>query len=179
MINDPVVVAQIAVLHEQYEAALVSNDIERLQSLFWDSKLALRFGVSENLYGAADIGLFRRNRPAINLERKVLNLQIVTFDEDSAIVTLEFLRIFRGLHRRGRQSQVWRKFETGWKIVSAHVSFLAESYLDHAAALVGLPIPEEYRDEVQLNLDRSAAIARALLDFPLSDQTVFAGVFEP
>src|SRR3954468_10359172 len=132
MINDPVVVAQIADLHEQYETALVSNDIERLQAFFWNSELALRFGVSENLYGAEEIGEFRRHRPAINLQRKVSRLQIVTFGDDSAIVTLEFIRVFRGLHRRGRQTQMWRKVEDGWKIVSAHVSFMAESYLDHA-----------------------------------------------
>lgn len=179
MINDPVVVAEITGLHQQYEAALVSNDVETLQAFFWDSHLALRFGVSENLYGAEEIGEFRRNRSPINLQREVSRLHIVAFAADTAIVTLEFLRVFHGLHRRGRQSQVWRKFEHGWKIVSAHVSFIAESYLDHAAAFVGLPIPAEYRPGVQLNLERSAAVARPLLEFALGDQIEFAGVFEP
>ena len=49
MINDPVVVAEITALHEQYEAALVSNNVEKLQAFFWDSRLALRFGVSEKV----------------------------------------------------------------------------------------------------------------------------------
>jgi len=95
------------------------------------------------------------------------------------MVTLEFLRVFRGLHRKGRQSQCWRKFDDGWKIVSAHVSFMAESYLDHAAALVALPIPGEFREGVQVNLDRSTVIAQPLLDYPLSEQTEMAAVFEP
>ena len=40
MINDPEVVAQIAALHEQYEAALVSNDVEKLVTFFWDSLIS-------------------------------------------------------------------------------------------------------------------------------------------
>ena len=179
MINDPVVVAQLTALHEEYEAALVSNDVEKLEAFFWDSEFALRFGVGENLYGAAEITNFRRNRPAVDLAREVLNLRIVTFGDDSGIVTLEFVRNIQGLPRNGRQSQVWRKFDHGWKIVSAHVSFMAQSYLDFASALVRLPIPREFRKEVQLNLDRSAAIARPLLDEALSDQTEAAPVFEP
>jgi ketosteroid isomerase-like protein len=182
MINDPVVVAQIMDLHQRYETALVSNDVEALRDFFWDSEFALRFGVGENLYGAKEIGDFRRNRSPIDLRRTVENLRIVTFDEDCAIVTLEFIRSVRGIHRNGRQSQVWRKFENGWKIVSAHVSFMAgsaESYLDHASALVGLPIPPEFRDGVRTNIDRSAAIARPLLEFAIDDQVEAAGVFEP
>jgi ketosteroid isomerase-like protein len=179
MINDPVVVAQLTALHEQYEAALVANDVEKLEAFFWDSEQALRFGVGENLYGAAEISNFRRNRPAVDLAREVLNLRIVTFGGDCGTVTLEFVRNIQGVPRHGRQSQVWRKFDHGWKIVSAHVSFMAQFYLDFASAMVRLPIPREMRKEVQLNLDRSAAIGRALLDMTLSDQTEMAPVFEP
>lgn len=179
MINDPVVVAQITALHRQYEEALVSNDIATLQELFWDSSLALRFGVNENLYGAEQIGEFRKNRSPIDLRREVSHLHIVTFDDDCAIVTLEFLRNTQGVPRSGRQSQVWRKFDDGWKIVSAHVSFMAESYMHQAAAYVGLPIPSAFRDGVRLNLERSAMIARPLLEFALSDDIESAVVFEP
>jgi ketosteroid isomerase-like protein len=178
MINDPVVVAEITALHRRYEEALVSNDVATLQELFWDSSLALRFGVSENLYGAEQIGEFRKNRSPVDLRREVLNLRIVTFDSDCAIVTLEFLRYNQGLPRSGRQSQVWRKFDDGWKIVSAHVSFMAESYMHKAAAYIGLPIPPQYRDGVRLNLERSALIARPLLEFALNDDIESAAVFE-
>jgi hypothetical protein len=89
------------------------------------------------------------------------------------------LRNTQGIPRNGRQSQVWRKFDDGWKIVSAHVSFMAEFYMHQAAAYIGLPIPSQYRDGVRLNLERSAMIARPLLEFVLHDDTESAAVFEP
>ena len=179
MINDPAVVAQIAALHEQYEAALVSNDVERLVTFFWDSPHALRFGVGESLYGAKAIEEFRRKRPSIDLTRTVSNLKIVTFGDDCAVVTLEFYRPAAGTSRTGRQSQVWRKFEDGWKIVSAHVSLVPIAYVDLASQLTGLPIRPEDREGVQRNIDRAAAIARPLLDFELDDSIEPAPVFEP
>jgi len=96
MINNPEVVAQIAALHEQYEAALVSNDVEKLLTFFWDSPHALRFGIRESLYGARAIDEFRRNRPPIDLAREVSNLTIVTFADECAVVTLEFDRSIQG-----------------------------------------------------------------------------------
>src|SRR6266852_2388763 len=110
MVNDPKVAAEIAVLHEEYEAALVSNDVQKLITFFWDSPHALRFGVNESLYGAKQIEEFRQNRPPMDLAREVLHLKIVTFGDDCAVVTLEFVRAVQGVRRNGRQSQVWRKF---------------------------------------------------------------------
>jgi ketosteroid isomerase-like protein len=179
MINDPAVVGQIAALHEQYEAALVSNDVEKLVTFFWDSPHALRFGVGESLYGAKAIEEFRKNRPTIDLAREVSNLQIITFGEDSAVVTLEFVRQTAGIRRNGRQSQVWRKFENGWKIVSAHVSFVPAPYVDLASQLAPLPIRPEDREKVERNIDRAAVIARPLLEMELDDAIEPAPVFEP
>ena len=178
-INDPVVAAELAALHEQYETALVSNDVAKLGEFFWDSELALRFGVAESLYGARAIADFRWNRPAIDLRRTVSNLRIVAFGDDCGIITLEYERLTGGLQRRGRQSQVWRKFPEGWKIVSAHVSIVADAYVDHAAALVGLPVAPQYRDGVRLNLERAAAIAQPLLGLSLTDEIESAPVFQP
>jgi len=179
VINDPVVMAELAALHEQYEVALVSNDVDKLVKFFWDSPQALRFGVAESLYGAREINEFRQNRPSVDLARTVSNLRIVTFGNDCATITLEFERLAFGLQRRGRQSQVWRKFADGWKIVSAHVSFVPASYMDHAAALVGLPLPPRYRNAVRSHIERAAAIARPLLATALAEETEAAPVFEP
>ena len=179
MLNDPQVVAEIEALHAQYEAALVSNDVEKLVTFFWDSPDALRFGVAESLYGARQIEEFRRNRPAVDLTREVSNLKIVTFGADCALVTLEFSRAAKGTPRRGRQSQVWRKFEEGWKIVSAHVSLVPMTFIDLAAPLVGLTIPPEYRVGVERNIERAAVIAQPLLDLVLDDSVEPAPVFEP
>jgi ketosteroid isomerase-like protein len=179
MLNDPEVVAEIAALHEEYEAALVSNNVEKLVTFFWDSPHALRFGVGESLYGAEQIEQFRKNRPAVDLARKVLNLHIVTFGSDCAVVTLEFDRSTQGVTRHGRQSQVWRKFEQGWKVVSAHVSLTPAPYIDLAAPLVGLTISQQCREAVQTNIARAAGIARPLLEYALADSVEIAPVFEP
>ena len=163
MINNPEVAAEIAALHERYEAALAANDVESLATFLWDSPHASQFGVNESLYGA----------------REVSNFKLVTFGNDCAIVTLEFARTVRGVRQNGRQSQVWRRFEDGWKIVSTHVSVAPLEYLDYAAALAGLAIPAQYRQGVQQNLERAAAIARPLLEINLDHVVEAAPVFEP
>jgi Protein of unknown function (DUF3225)/Protein of unknown function (DUF4089) len=175
MINDPDVVREVARLHEEYETALVNNDVEALIRFFWDSPHALRFGVRENLYGAAEIDAFRKTRPVLGLDRKILNVRIVAFGSECAVVTMEFLR----QHHHGRQSQVWWKFPEGWKVVSAHVSFMYETYAEQAAALAGFPLPQQYTNAVQQNIERSARIAESLLKTPLPDETVSAARFEP
>jgi len=125
-INDPAIVAELTALYLTYEKALVENDLATLDNLFWDSPEVLRFGVTENLYGMEAIKAFRQGRPTTNLERDIFNLKVVTFDADTAIVTLEFQRLTDTVLRTGRQSQVWHKLPQGWKIVSAHVSLLPE-----------------------------------------------------
>lgn len=179
LINDPAVVDEVLALHHEYETALVTNKVEKLTEFFWDSPHALRFGVAESLYGSSEIEAFRKARPAINLEREVFNLRIVTIGSAHATVTLEFKRHANGILRHGRQSQVWVKFSEGWKIVSAHVSFTPSSYMDSAAALIGLPIPAEYVDGVRQNIERAAQIAAPLLSYSLSEQTESAQVFHP
>jgi hypothetical protein len=90
-------------------------------------------------------------------------------------VTLEFLR----LQHHGRQSQVWWKFPEGWKIVSAHVSFVYETYAEQAAALIDLPIPPENSNAVAQNVARAATIAATLLNFPLAEEVQCAPKFQP
>ena len=123
-INEPAIVAELTELYMSYEAALCSNDTVVLDNFFWDSADVVRFGLNENLYGAEDIRAFRNSRPGFKLEREILNLKVVTFGENSAAVTLEFRRLINNAERRGRQSQMWQRFPQGWKVVSAHVSFL-------------------------------------------------------
>lgn len=124
VINDPEVVAELAALYPRYEAALVSNDAETLNAMFWNSKHTLRFGVTENLHGFEEISAFRKGRPGVNLARTVNRLDIVTFGRDFGSITLEFTRDVEGRTIQGRQSQVWVRLNEGWRIVSAHVSIL-------------------------------------------------------
>ncbi len=123
-INDPQVVAELQALYPKYEAALMANDAETLTQMFWSSPYAMRFGVTENLYGIDEIEAFRKGRSPVNLARTVKRLDIVTFGRDFGSVTLEFERVANGKKISGRQSQVWVRLPEGWRIVSAHVSVL-------------------------------------------------------
>ncbi len=123
-INDPEVIAELRTLYPLYEAALIGNDIETLTRMFWASPYAIRFGASENLYGVDEIEAFRTSRPAVNLARRTVRLEIVSFGRDFGSITLEFERDASTGVVRGRQSQVWVRMAEGWRIVSAHVSVL-------------------------------------------------------
>lgn len=124
-INHPAVVAELTERYLQYEKALCSNDVEMLDQLFWQAPEVIRLGATENLYGIEEIRAFRQGRSPTNLEREIWNLKVVTFDHQTGAVTLEFRRFVDGVPRLGRQSQMWYRFPEGWKVVSAHVSYLA------------------------------------------------------
>ena len=124
LINDPAIVAELAALYPLYEEALVTNDVDTLTRMFWSSPYAIRLGAGENLYGVDEIEAFRKSRPAVNLARQPIRLEIVTFGKDFGSITLEFERTTATGVVRGRQSQVWVRLEEGWRIVSAHVSVL-------------------------------------------------------
>src|SRR5579862_6941028 len=105
-INDPETVAELESLHARYENALVTNDVETLNELFWDSPHSMRFGATENLHGMDEIAAFRKHRPGSSLARHIRRLDIVTFGHDFGSVTLEFDRTSNGKSVSGRQSQV-------------------------------------------------------------------------
>ena len=126
-INDPATVAELAALYPMYETALMNNDVDTLTHMFWASPQAMRFGVTENLYGIDEIEAFRKARPSQGLARTVTRLDIVAFGTDYGSITLEFERTPPNPEAkiiRGRQSQVWARMPEGWRIVAAHVSLL-------------------------------------------------------
>ncbi len=124
VINDPETIAELAALYPRYEEALVTNDVATLTAMFWASPFAIRLGAGENLYGEDEIEAFRKSRPAVNLARRQVRLEIRTFGKDYGCITLEFERDTPGGVVRGRQSQVWVRLDEGWRIVQAHVSML-------------------------------------------------------
>lgn|ERR1019366_1188046 len=180
-INDPVVLAELMERHEVYEKALIDNDAETLGALFWDSPHALRYGVTENLHGADEIRAFRKERPKINLDRTIERLDIMSFGDSTGIVNLEFVRAMDSIERHGRQTQFWFRFPDGWKIVSAHVSLLpsSPSYADAAATEIGMKLPAASRGFIQEDLSQLAAIARVMMQFPLSQDVEAAPIFQP
>lgn len=58
-------------------------------------------------------------------------------------------------------------------------SFNPTTYVDQAAALIGLPIPSEYHQSVVENFERIAAVAQLVLEFPLPEEIEPAPKFEP
>jgi hypothetical protein len=122
-VNIPEVLAEVSAAFAAYERALVSNDIEGLNALFWDNELTLRYGAGEILYTHTEIAEFRRRRGPVDQRRTLHNTRITTFGRDFATANTEFVP--SGTERIGRQSQTWARTGAGWKIVSAHVSFLA------------------------------------------------------
>ena len=121
-INRPDVLAEVTEAFARYERALVGNDIETLDRLFWNSPLVLRYGTGENLYGIEAIRAFRSARPAADLARDLSNTVITCFGRNMATANTEFRRHGSGV--AGRQSQTWVRLDAGWCIVAAHVSLL-------------------------------------------------------
>jgi Protein of unknown function (DUF3225) len=121
-INIPEIVAEVTEAFMQYERALVANDLAVLDSMFWASPHTLRYGIGENLHGYEAIAAFRRDRPAIDLTRNLMNTVITTYGRDTATANTEFQRI--GATMTGRQSQVWLRTDLGWRVAAAHVSLL-------------------------------------------------------
>ena len=122
-INLPDVHAEVAAVFERYETALVGNNVEVLDELFWNSEHTLRYGATENLYGYDAIRAFRAGRPSQGLARTLLSTVITTYGRDFATANTEFVRA--GSEKTGRQSQTWLRTPDGWRVVAAHVSLLA------------------------------------------------------
>jgi ketosteroid isomerase-like protein len=122
-INRPDVVAEVEARCAAYDDALMNNRVEALMDFFWESEHAVRFGVTEELYGADEINAFRKARVVNFHDRRTVRESVTTFGDSLAISNLEFSVTSKGQPRHGRQSQVWVKFPGfGWRIVSAHVS---------------------------------------------------------
>jgi len=122
-INIPEVLTEVHAVFERYEDALVNNKVEVLDELFWDSPHTVRYGATENLVGYAQIQAFRAGRSPKGLARSLGHTVITTYGRDCATAMTEFQR--EGSAAIGRQSQTWVRMPEGWRVVAAHVSFLA------------------------------------------------------
>lgn len=118
-INRPEVVAEVEAAFARYEGALMDNDTDVLNELFWDDPRVHRYGLGENSYGHDEIAEVRARRKAG--QRSLERTLITTFDTEFATADTEFTRLETG--RRGRQSQTWVRMPKGWRIVAAHVSW--------------------------------------------------------
>lgn len=122
-IDLPDVKAEVEAAFARYEAALVGNDVEKLELLFWDDPRTIRYGGGENFYGMDEIRAFRRARSPVGLARTLSRTVITTFGRDMATASTLYKRESDGT-KIGRQMQTWVRFPQGWKVVAAHVSLI-------------------------------------------------------
>ena len=88
--NLPDIKAEVEAAFGRYEAALVTNDVDTLQTFFWNSSLTIRYGINENLHGWEEIGAFRSARSPVGLERRISRTVITTYGCDFATVSTLF-----------------------------------------------------------------------------------------
>jgi hypothetical protein len=184
-INDPATLAELRQCHENYETALLENDVSVLDGFFWDSPHSIRYGVRESLYGIDEVRAFRKARPNIDLAREITRLEILALSTTTGIVNLQFERSINGELRQGRQTQFWNRFPEGWKIVSAHVSIIPGSlsgtaaYVEAASSRLGLTIDAALLPGVTNDFQRISDVAGFLMEFPLGHSSEAGPVFRP
>jgi len=120
IINNPAIVAEVSAAFDAYELALMTNDIEAMDALFWHSPVTVRYGAGDAQYGIDEIREFRKARAGGSPQRKVTNRSVTIFGSQFAVTNIEFIR--EDSTAVGRQSQSWVKFPEGWRVVAAHVS---------------------------------------------------------
>jgi Protein of unknown function (DUF3225) len=122
-IDLPDIKAEVEAAFASYEKALMANDVDALQALFWDSSYTIRYGMAENLYGYDEIGAFRAARSPVGLQRTTSRTVITTFGRDFATASTLFHRA-TAPGKVGRQMQTWARTPDGWRVVAAHVSMI-------------------------------------------------------
>lgn len=119
-VNLPEVVAEVTAAFQRYEKALLADDVDTIDELFWNDDRTLRYGPNGTVESHKALSAFRRGRGIGPWTRTLQNTRIVTFGRDYAVANTESTR--PGKEGSSRQSQTWVRMPDGWKIVSAHVS---------------------------------------------------------
>ncbi len=121
-VNLPTVVEDITRVFYEYEKALMCNDVIALRNYFWDDPGVTRYGIADKQWGIDALDEYRKSVPLPNFTRELFGLRVTTIGENMATVQVEFIRTDSPL--RGFQSQTWVRFDSVWKIISAHVSMI-------------------------------------------------------
>lgn len=121
-VNLSEVVTEITKIFHEYEHALMTNEVEKLNQYFWQDERVTRYGIGDRQWGIKELVAYRQSIPAPDFTRTLENLRVITFDQSTAICQVEFVRSDTTL--RGFQTQTWLKIDGIWRIVSAHVSMI-------------------------------------------------------
>ena len=126
-IDQPYVVAEVTREFHAYERALMANDVDALIAFFWPDARLTRYGIADRQLGIDQMIAFRRATLAPSFTRRLENLRISAFGDDTAVAYVEFVRSDSPL--RGFQSQTWARLSLAsapprWYVVAAHVSMI-------------------------------------------------------
>lgn len=128
-VNKPEIVVEVAAAFAAYERALVLNEVEAMNALFWDTPETVRYGIAEVQHGGETIRAWRAEAIPVPPSRRLHRTVVTTFGTDYATVSTEFTSDATTL--LGRQMQTWARIgassqgeHQGWKIVAAHVSLI-------------------------------------------------------
>jgi hypothetical protein len=114
--------AEVTVLFEAYERALLANDVDAMDAVFWDDPRVVRFGIGEVQVGSEAIRAWRRSAVPVPASRRIVSRHVLALAPDVVSVDVTFVN--GDAPGVGRQSQTWRRFDGGWRIVRAHVSMI-------------------------------------------------------
>lgn len=128
-VNRPEIVAEVKAAFVEYERALLDNEIDTMNALFWHTPETVRYGIAEVQHGGGAIRAWRASAEPVPPSRRLYRTVVTTFGSDFATVSTEFTSDATAL--LGRQMQTWARVgatgegHQGWKIVAAHVSLIA------------------------------------------------------
>jgi len=121
VLNDPEIVAEVEAIFHVYEKALLANDNALLATMFLESAQTVRYGLNDVQHGYLDIIAWRQTQAPFS--RKLDRTVITSYGRDCATASTEFLRD-DAPGQVGRQTQVWVRTSSGWKVAAAHVSMM-------------------------------------------------------
>lgn len=121
-IDAPEVLADLQRVFDDYERALMGNDVDALNAFFWQDARVTRYGIGDRQWGIDELVAYRATVPAPAFTRRLEHLKLHAFGPDLAVAQVEFVRSDTPL--RGFQTQTWARLAGGWKIVAAHVSMI-------------------------------------------------------
>jgi ketosteroid isomerase-like protein len=119
--NDPATLAEVEAIFAAYETALLKNDNDTLARMFLDRADTVRYGVNDAQHGYAEVLAFRATQAPF--DRELDRTVITTYGTDCATAQTQFIRSDTS-GKVGRQTQVWVRTATGWKVAAAHVSMM-------------------------------------------------------
>ena len=121
-INMPDVVGELEAAFDAYEQALLRHDVAMLDRFFRDDPQTVRYGVAENLYGAAAIRTYRLACAPVHPDRRITQRVVTSFGTGTWTISAKFAA--PDSDKIGRQMQTWIRFGDGWRIVAALVSVI-------------------------------------------------------